>query len=135
MKTAQNLGIQLSKDELIALRSQGQERRQVALANANSKGRKLGYLGVEYTQRQRSNYLANVSSEDIAAALHAAGKLTIFKRQSDNAVCFAWVNEKGEAPDSFDNLPVAQVEEIVRAFVEGDEMPTTKGKKKPPQAK
>lgn len=128
---ATNLGITLTKDELLKLRNDGAERRQMAIASANAKGRKLGYLGVEYTQRQRSQFLSNVSSEDIASALADAGKIAIFKRTSDQAICFAWIDEDGSVPEQADNMPVQEVEKLVREYLENQapEAPVKKARK------
>lgn len=129
MSNAKNL-VKLSQDDLIALRKQGLKNREVRLSTANSKGRKLGFLGAEYSQRQQSNYLRNFTSEDIAVALYEAGKISIWDDQFKGKV-FGFTDESGDVPDDIEMMPVTDVEQIVRAWaaeMEEAEMEAPKAK-------
>ena len=125
---AKNL-TRLSKDELIALRKEGLKNREVRLSTANSKGRKLGFLGAEYAQRQNSQYLRQHTSEDIAVALYEAGKIAIWDDQFRGKV-FGFTDEDGSVPDDMDMPHVTEVEQIVREFMASDssEAPAPKRK-------
>lgn len=125
---AKNL-TRLSKDELIALRKEGLKNREVRLSTANSKGRKLGFLGAEYAQRQNSQYLRQHTSEDIAVALYEAGKIAIWDDQSRGKV-FGFTDEDGSVPDDCDMPHVTEVESIVREFMATDgDVPSTPAKR------
>jgi len=113
MSTAKNLHVPLTKDDLIQARKEGQKNREQRLSTANSKGRKVGFLGAEYAQRQNSQYLRQFSSEDIMAALMEAGMVTAWK-DDQRGIVFAFVDEDGNVPDEFPLPSVTNVEAAVR---------------------
>ena len=108
----------MTKDELKALRQQSTERRKNSLAFNNTKGTKVGFIGIHYRQNDISNYLANANSQLVAEALAMAGHLKMWIEQ-DGVVKFQTITDGVITPDR--KMPPSKVaEQIVEEYCDAE---------------